>query len=333
MPELRQDPVTKHWVVVAKERSRRPDDFIHKGKNQAAGGACPFDYGNEALTPPETLAFRPDDLPPNSPDWTVRVVPNKFPAFAPHNDEQIRVSGMYSSRSAYGAHEVVIHGPDHNLSLATYPVEQVKEVLRAYKYRYNYHKSQPYGRYIQIIINHGKEAGASLEHSHSQIFAIPLIPELPKEQLRGAADYYADKGRCVYCDMIAAEIETGSRMIEKTANFAVFVPYAAILPFETWILPITHRPQFEEISEAEYSDLAEILRRTLRRFYYGFEDPPFNMYIHTSPPGYTKLESYHWHMSIIPKFTRIAGFELSTAMWIDVTIPEDAAQFLRSIRL
>ncbi len=329
MPELRQDPVTGCWVVVAKERAKRPYDFIQKENNPIQ--ICPFEYGNESMTPPETLAFRPDSLPPNSPDWIVRVVPNKFSAFTPEDFEETLSDGLYKHRRAYGAHEVIIHGPDHDLNLATYPVAQTTQVLKAYKMRYSYHKNQPYGKYIQIIINHGKKAGASLEHSHSQIFAMPLIPQLPKSQLAGAADHYDKTGRCIYCDMIESEIKDSDRVIERTENFMVFVPYAAKLPFETWILPSQHRPQFEEITDSERDELAGVFRRTLRRFYVGLSNPPFNMYLHTSPPGYERLESYHWHMSIIPKLTIAAGFELGTNMWINVTIPEQAAEFLKNV--
>ncbi|PIZ35521.1 hypothetical protein [Candidatus Aquicultor secundus] len=328
MPELRQDPVTKRWVVVAKERAKRPDDFV-KRDGGSSPRVCPFEYGNESMTPPETLAFRPGELPPDSPDWTIRVVPNKFPVFTPENHDET-INGLYLSRKAYGAHEVIIHGPQHELSLATYPTHQVAEVLRAYKLRYNYHKNQPYARYIQIIINHGKSAGASLEHSHSQLFVAPVLPELPAAQLHGAAEYYNENGHCIYCKIISQELDINERVVEKTDNFLAFVPFAAKLPFETWIVPLRHRPKFEDISNDEIEELAFIFGNTLRRFYNGLNDPPYNMYLHTSPPGYGLTDTYHWHMSIIPKLTIPAGFELGTGMWIDITIPEAAAKFLRN---
>ncbi len=329
MPELRKDPIHGRWVIISTERGRRPSDFTPEDR-KPSGGFCPLCEGNEDKTPPEIVAFRNNGTPPNTPGWSLRVVPNKFAAFTPENFEETS-DGLFKSRKAYGAHEVVIHGPDHNLNLATYPVAQTVEVLKAYKMRYNFHKSQPYGKYIQIIINHGKEAGASLEHSHSQIFAMPLIPQLPKSQLEGAADYYARTGRCVYCDMIESEIDNGTRFIDRTENFIVFVPYAAKLPFETWILPVHHRPRFEAITDSERDELADVFRQTLRRFYNGLSNPPLNMYLHTSPPGYEGVESYHWHMTIIPKLTIAAGFELGTNMWINVTIPEQAAEFLRNV--
>ncbi|HZD60641.1 MAG TPA: galactose-1-phosphate uridylyltransferase [Anaerolineae bacterium] len=330
MPELRQDPVTGQWLVVAKERAKRPHDFIQRGTTTPQ--ACPFEYGHESMTPPETLAFRPGGSAPNTPGWTVRVVPNKFPAFTPENHEET-ARGLYRSRKAYGIHEVIIHGPEHDLSLATYPDDQVAEVLRAYKLRYEYHKSQPYTHYVQIIINHGKDAGASLEHSHSQLFAIPLIPELPGAELKGAANYYAKNERCIYCDIIASEIAEDVRVVEQSEHFIAFVPYAARLPFETWIIPLQHKPQFETISDGERMELASIFRRVLSRFYNGLSDPPYNMYLHTSPPGYGLTDTYHWHMSIIPKLTIQAGFELGTGMTINVTIPEDSAEFLRGVQL
>lgn len=328
MPELRQDPVTKNWVIIAKERAKRPHDFIEESSR--APHDCPFDYGHESMTPPETLAFRPGNLPPNSPGWIVRVVPNKFSAFTPENFEETK-NGLFKTRKAYGAHEVVIHGPDHNLDLATYPVQQTTEVLKAYVMRYRYHMLQPYGKYILIIINHGKQAGASLEHDHSQIFAMPFIPPLANSELKEAAEYYQANNRCVYCDIIESEVRDGRRIIEKTDNYIVYVPFAAKLPFETKIMPVKHRPRFEEISDSERDELAAVFRRALRRIYFGLRDVPYNMYLHTSPPGYNIVESYHWHMSIIPKLTVAAGFELGTNAWINITVPEDSAEFLRSI--
>ncbi|MDI6716518.1 MAG: galactose-1-phosphate uridylyltransferase [Actinomycetota bacterium] len=329
MPELRQDPVTKNWVVIAKERAKRPDDFIRK-RSVAEPHVCPFDYGNESMTPPEVLAFRPENTLPNSPGWSVRVVPNKFPAFTPENGSETTMNNFYRLRKAYGAHEVVIHGPEHNLSLATYPNEQVAEVLRAYILRLRHHEEQPYGNYVQILINHGKEAGASLEHSHSQIFVTPIIPEVVRNELVGSASYYNENRRCVFCDMIEQERIISERLIDRTENYIVFSPFAAKLPFETWILPMHHQARFELLTDDNRYKLASIFKKTLQRFYIGLNDPPYNMYLHTSPRGYDKPESYHWHISIIPKLTIAAGFELSTGMWINITSPESSAAFLRN---
>lgn len=334
MPELRQDPVTKEWTVVAKERAKRPDDFVKRGK-KSDPNECPFDYGNESMTPPEVLAFRPDGLPTDSPDWVVRVVPNKFPAFSTEATgvQNEQPGELFKHQPAYGAHEVVIHGSDHALSLATYPLEQTELVLKAYIARYNHHKSQPYAKYIQIITNHGKEAGASLEHSHSQIFALPVIPAIPRAQLDGAISYRREHGRCVYCDIINSELEAGVRVIEKTERFIALVPYSANLPFKTWVMPAVHYSKFE-VTPAEYlKEFAGLLRNTLRRFYVGLADPPLNVYLHTTPPQYKPDDSYHWHFSIYPKLTIPAGFELATNMWINVVTPESAAEFLRKVTI
>ncbi|HEY3374231.1 MAG TPA: galactose-1-phosphate uridylyltransferase [Candidatus Aquicultor sp.] len=331
MPELRQDPVTKRWTVIATERAKRPDDFAKRPSGKAPV-ICPFEYGNEAMTPPEVLAFRPTGIVADSPGWTVRVVPNKFPAFSfGHLSET--VDGLYRSMVAQGAHEVIIHGPNHVLSLATYPESQTVEVIRAYKMRYQYYKKQEFIRYVQIIINHGEAAGASLEHSHSQLFALPVVPPKPHAELIGSADYHNSHSRCIYCDIIASEIDKKIRVVEQTDNFIALVPYAASLPFETWVTPVDHRATFETLSDDEQNEFAALLRRTLRRFFFGLDDPPYNAFLHTSPPGYLSLASYHWHMVIIPRLTLAAGFELGTDMCINITIPEQSAQFLKDVSI
>jgi UDPglucose--hexose-1-phosphate uridylyltransferase len=332
MPELRQDPITQRWVVIAKARAKRPDDFRERPKTAGTATACPFEYGNESMTPPETMAIRPSDTTPDTPGWLVRVVPNKFPAFSTRIDGRT-TGGLYVSRSAFGAHEVVIHGPDHGLTMATYPEKHVALVLKTYRQRYEYHMKQPYAGYVQIIINHGEESGASLEHSHSQIFVIPVLPEKPRALLDGASRYFDIHARCVFCDIISAELTFARRVVDESAHFLAFEPFAAQLPFETWMLPKEHKPRFEALNDNEIEDLAKIFRRTVRRFLNGLGDPPYNMYLFTAPPRYERPETMHWFMSITPKLTTPAGFEMGTGMTINSTVPEECAEFLRNVKI
>lgn len=327
MPELRLDPVTGSWVVVSTERAKRPVHFIEGTSKRSS---CAFCYGHEDETPPETLAFRPGGGPPNSPGWLVRVVPNKYPVFVPNCDDSSERSGqgLRISAPSVGGHEVVIHSPDHIKSLPDLDVQQVSLVLKAYKERYLFYKNQPQVEYVEIIVNHGKDAGASLEHSHSQLFAMPLIPPAAKAQLTGTETYARETGRCVYCDTIAQERKLGERDISENGHFFCFAPYASRLPFESWIIPIAHSPFFEQISDEETLSLAEMLIGVLGRYNELFERPSYNLFLHTTPCK-SSGEGFHWHIEIIPKLSTIAGFELGTSMMINVTTPEEAARSMR----
>ena len=325
LPELRRDPITGNWVVISTERARRPDYFR---KPKAERPECPFCYGNESMTPPETLAYRPEGGEPNSPGWSVRVVPNRYPVFAP--DGPLRPSGsdLYYSARSVGAHEVIIHSPDHEKSLAQMSVDQAALVLRAYKDRYLHFKAQKEISFIEIIVNHGRDAGASLEHPHSQLFAMPMIPPTMEEQLAGSNDYALRTGGCIYCHMIESEMKLGTRVISKDDDFIAIAPYASRLPFESWILPLRHEPFFEKIDGEDMRSLAAMLIKILGRYAEVLNNPSYNLFLHTTP---CKIEdgSFHWHIEIIPKLTAIAGFEFGTGMLINVTTPEDAASYMR----
>jgi UDPglucose--hexose-1-phosphate uridylyltransferase len=328
MPQLRRDPTSGKWVVIATERAKRPDQF--NKENVSVSGECAFCYGNEGMTPPETLAYR-GEAEADTPGWQVRVVPNKFPVFAPEGAGGEDGQGLFVSAPSYGGHEVIIHSPDHNRSFAQLEVEQVALVIEAYRDRYLYWKADPRIEFIEIILNHGKNAGASLEHPHSQLFAMPLVPPAAADQLRGSAGYFAETGRCVYCDTIKDERSAGVRAIAERDGLFLFAPYASRLPFETWILPTEHQPFFERICDAEMRSLGSMLIDILERYDRVLGDPAFNLFLHTTP---CKSEStdYHWHIEILPKLTAIAGFELGTGMMINIATPEDAAAYLRGDR-
>lgn len=334
MPELRQNPITGKWAVIATERARRPEDFNRAEKeNTASNNSCPFCYNNEQLTPPEVMAYRPPETEPDTPGWKVRVVPNKFPAFTFSEQLTSAKAGIYNSMSATGAHEVIIDSPDHKKSLALLSNKEIVSVISAYKDRYIELKKDTAIKYILIIVNHGKEAGASLEHPHAQLFGSPIIPSNVTEELDGASKHYKNTSQCIFCNIIREELQTKIRVILDTKNFLVFCPYASGSPFETWIVPKKHNSHFEDISPQEINNLASVLRLILARFYEGLNDPAYNFYIHTSPCQDPPREDYHWHIEIFPKLTIQAGFEVGSGIMINIARPEDTAAFLKKVEV
>jgi len=336
MPELRKDPVVGRWVIISTERSRRPTNF-GPAQLPAAPGFCPFCPGNEDKTPPEVYAVRPGGGPANSGGWTVRVVPNKFPALQIEGALDRRGEGLYDKMNGIGAHEVVIETPEHDRDLADLPVEHIQSVLDAYRERLvDLHKDKRL-RYVLIFKNHGGPAGATLEHTHTQLIALPIIPKQMQEELEGARRYYELKERCVFCDIVAQETasDNGRRVVSTTDRFIAIAPYAPRFPFETWILPRRHDASFHQVQGGpdEMRELAGILKDTLQRLNLALERPPFNFVIHTSPVSDGDLEYYHWHLEIMPKLTRVAGFEIGSGFYINPTPPEDAAQYLRELTI
>ncbi|SHH33240.1 galactose-1-phosphate uridylyltransferase [Thermosipho atlanticus] len=332
MPEYRKDPVVKRWVIIATERAKRPHDFtVPKDKNKS--GFCPFDYGNEHTTPPEVLAFRPEDTEPNTPGWWVRVVPNKFPAVDPELEIQKYGHGMYDAMTGFGYHEVIIETPDHNSTFALLDDKQATEVVWAYVKRFNAIAKDQRIKYILIFRNHGIMGGASLSHPHSQIIAIPSVPKRVLEELNGAKDYFDYKERCVFCDMISQETIENKRIVEENEAFIAFAPYASRFPFEVWIVPKVHSHNFGSIDENEISEFAKILRNILYRIYKVLDNPPYNFVIHTSPTYEEGKIYYHWHVEIMPRLTRVAGFEWGSGFYINPVPPEDAAKYLKEVEL
>jgi UDPglucose--hexose-1-phosphate uridylyltransferase len=325
MPELRKDPVVERWVIIATERARRPTDFAPEVIPPRGPHLCPFCPGHEDRTPPEVFRSGGSEDGP----WTVRVVPNKFPAL--HADGEVHAAGegVYDRIDGVGAHEVIIESPDHFAGLGTLPVAHVGEVLAAYRERLLAFRKDPRLEYVLIFKNHGVAAGASLGHPHSQLIATPILPELVAEELQGAVRYFRMKERCVWCDIVRQERRDGARLALEDEGFVAVSPYASRFPYETWILPIAHRPSFESLLPDEVDPLARLLRELVARLGRLFADPPYNFALHTAPLRGTEPEHFHWHLELMPKLTRVAGFELGTGFFINPTPPEDAARFLR----
>jgi UDPglucose--hexose-1-phosphate uridylyltransferase len=332
LPELRKDPITGRWVIVATDRARRPSDFSRESVPPPRARVCPFCNGNEQKTPPEVLAYR-QGSGPNQPGWSVRVVPNKFPVLGIEGDLNRQGDGMYDKMSGIGAHEVIIETPDHALTIPNMTERQVEEILWAFRDRINDLKRDIRFRYIVVFKNYGEAAGATLEHPHSQLVALPVIPKRVKEEVDGAKTYFDFKERCVYCDIVRQESQAGVRMVTETDRFVVLEPYAPRFPFETWILPKRHESHFADADGSTLQNLAWVLRSTLRKIDRVLEHPPYNFVIHSAPVQERAMPHYHWHMEIIPKLTKVAGFEWGTGIYINPTPPEESAKFLRDAGL
>ena len=333
MPELRKDPITGRWVIIATDRARRPSDFTRAPVVIAEPTRfCPFCYGNEQKTPPEVLAYRVNGGA-NQPGWSLRVVTNKFPVLGIEGDLNRQGEGMFDKMTGVGAHEVIIESPDHTMTLAQMTDRFVEDVLWAFRERILDLKKDHRLRYILLFKNHGEAAGATLEHTHSQLIALPVIPKRVKEELDGARLYHDFKERCVYCDIIKQESQAALRLVTETDRFVVIEPYAARFPFETWIVPKRHSSHFEDADAGELQNLAWSLRTTLRKLDKALEKPAYNFVVHTAPVQEPAMPHYHWHIEIMPRLTKVAGFEWGTGFYINPTPPEESAQFLREAGL
>jgi UDPglucose--hexose-1-phosphate uridylyltransferase len=330
MPELRRDPVSGRWVIISVERGKRPSDFPVRYHTKR-GGFCAFCEGNEYTTPPEVYAIRPDGSRPNTPGWTLRVVPNKFPALSMDGETWRVAEGIYDKMNGVGAHEVIIETPDHNMTLSDLPLKGVEDVLVAFYKRISELEKDERLKYVLIFKNEGDAAGASLEHSHSQLIALPIVPRIVEQEIENARRYFEYKERCIFCDIIHQELLTKTRLISENEDFVSIAPFAPPSPFETMILPKRHESSYRP--DSKISLLAEILQRTLKQIDRVLDKPPYNMMIHTAPLRMEKSEYYHWHIEIKPRLTTMAGFEWGSGFYINPTPPEDAARFLREAEI
>ena len=332
MPELRKDPINGRWVIIATDRAKRPSDFLRQPVPPPTARICPFDYGNEHKTPPELLAYRNNGARDEA-GWRVRVIPNKFPILGIEGDLNRQGDGMYDKMNGIGAHEVIIETPDHAATLANMPEKQVEEVFWAAKERINDLKRDRRFRYILMFRNHGEAAGASLEHPHSQLIALPVIPERIQEEVEGARHFYTLKERCIYCDIIREEGKEGTRLVTESDRFSVIQPYAPRFPFETWILPKRHESHFEDADGPTIANLAWVVKTVLRKMDKVLEQPAYNLMVHSAPVQEGGLPYYHWHLEVIPKLTKVAGFEWGSGFYVNPTPPEESAKFLREAGL
>jgi UDPglucose--hexose-1-phosphate uridylyltransferase len=343
MSELRHDPIHKQWVVIAIERSRRPHDFKPATPAAHAGReGCPFCPGREDKTPPEIFAVRNHGTTPNTPGWQVRVFANKFPALAIEGSADRRPYGPYDVMNGIGAHEVIVETPDHDKHFADLSVDQITRILRAYHERLIDLQRDARFKYILVFKNHGEMAGATLAHPHSQVIATPVTPKIVHTELNSSLTHFRVKERCLFCDIIREELREGTRIVQADDHFVTLSPFAARFPFEQWILPRNHQFSFEMLNETQLERLARVLKEVLMRLKIGLSDPPYNFVLHSAPNTrgprrsqfWDSIENdFHWHIELIPRLTKVAGFEWGTGYYINSTPPEDAARYLRDVDL
>lgn len=323
--ELRFDLVSKDWVVIATGRGQRPDTFAQQRTKEAVNQKdcffCHLDISSSPL-----LEYKNEKG-----EKEVVVIPNKYPAFSPAQSLHERAEGPYSIMDGVGFHEVIISS-DHQKSLAQMSVAQIRRVLDAYQERYLELANEKFVNYISIFVNHGREAGASVFHPHSQIIAIPLIDPDLQRSLNGSRLFFENQGECVHCQMLEWDREDGRRIIYENKEFAVLVPFASRVAFETRIYPKEHHAYFERIKNGEKDQLAEALQVALSKIFQGLNDPAYNFFIHTAPCDGKDYGHYHWHIEILPKTAIWAGFELGAGMEISTIEPEEAAKYLREIK-
>jgi UDPglucose--hexose-1-phosphate uridylyltransferase len=336
--QLRKDHISGHWVIIASERSKRPDDFrpAQPEKKDNPAGFCPFCLGNETKTPPEVFALRKNGSVPDEPGWWVRVVPNKFPALTRGQPPQRMVKGLFESMDGVGVHEVIIETPNHDHEWSDLPLAHLRDVLWTYQQRVQSIETESQYQYIQVFKNKGKEAGASLSHPHSQIVATPIIPKRVKEEIWSSDRFFRRAKGCLFCRTFDEEIKAKERIIRVNSHFAVMAPFASRFPFEMRIQPLRHSPFFAMVADDELLSLAESLHTVLAKLKTILSDPPFNVILHQGPhPGLARkawpnMESiFHWHLEIIPVLTRLAGFEWGTGFYINPVSPESATSYLK----
>lgn len=340
MPELRQNLATKEWVIIATERAKRPEEFAKKKEllvtSPSYDANCPFCEGNESKTPNEILGYRKDGTKPGEKGWQVRVVPNKFPALIPSATSVVverSKSGIYLRMDGIGKHEVIIENPDHSKTLGTMSVAEVENVIRGYHDRYLVLDWDPSYKLIIIFRNQGTLAGASLLHPHSQLVATAIVPSHIRNRLYEAQRYYDELGRCVFCDVIENELNEKERIILQNDRFIAFVPYAASVPHEIWILPLRHETSFADLQPDDINPLAQILQNILAKMYHSLNNPDYNYCLNTVPHYSSDEPYYHWHIQILPRLSTQAGFEIGSGIHINVALPEESAKFLREFKI
>ena len=336
MSELRKDPIIGRWVIISTERGERPTDFIPAPPPRPPGGFCPFCEGHEDKTPPEILAYRVDNGDGNQANtggWHIRVVPNKYPALNVEGYLEREGEGVFDKIAGVGAHEVIIESPLHTDTLSNISTGQMEDVLWAYRDRIVDLKRDERLDYALIFKNHGDAAGATLEHSHSQLIALPIIPKRVAEELKGALEYYKYKERCIYCDIVRQEIKQGDRVVSEDKDFVAITPYAPRSPFEVWIMPKSHESHFEDSQKHQFESLSRLFSDVLKRMDKVLNCPPFNFILHSAPLKEGPLKHYHWHFELMPKLVKVAGFESGSGFYINPTPPEEAAKFLRDAKI
>jgi UDPglucose--hexose-1-phosphate uridylyltransferase len=341
MSEIRYDPLQDRWVIIAPDRSARPSDYSEENGAESTI-PCPFCPGKEHQTPPELWAVRESGSRPDGPGWSVRVIPNRFPALNRDKGSAEYQNGILKCLAGYGAHEVIIESPRHGDALADLTRRHLASVLAAFRIRLRVLQQDPRLKYALIFKNYGGQAGASLAHPHSQLIATPVIPQSIRRKLEAARQHTLGTGLCLVCSLIQAEREREIRVIREKAGFIALSPYAARFPFEIFIAPIAHTRDFAAATDMQLECLAEFLQDILKRLKRAADNPPYNLFLNTSPfspPSPRGKDSdrrpscgFHWHLEILPRQTSVAGFEWGSGFHINISSPETCAELLRRTR-
>ena len=353
MSTLRQDPLTGRWVIMAAGRGDRPNEYRLMRRDPTAGVDCPFCPGNEHRTTPEILAHgREEGAPVNGPGWRMRVFPNKFPALLAEVPEPEgatsadQVSELFPLRPGLGSHEVIVYSPDHAAGLASLEEADLFELLKVLRGRSEVLSSRPHHRYISPFCNHGPEAGATLAHPHMQIIGTPEIPSLVVDKAVRFADYRAHSGSCLLCDLLTAEKSSGEREVRSNGHWTALTPWASRFPWEMLLVPAGHQARLTDADDENLEALAEVLSFCMRSLSAVHGDLSLNLVVHSAPVippagevfgdrrldemAYSPAEDFHWHLEIMPRLSRPAGFEVGTGFTINSVIPETAARRLRT---
>ncbi|MDR1195027.1 MAG: galactose-1-phosphate uridylyltransferase [Endomicrobium sp.] len=329
MPEFRRDPIIGRWVIVDPSRSFKKMTYSAEEEYPKDVSKCPFCAGNESMTRPEILAYADSCRQPNSKNWTLRVIPNNKPILEIEGALKRRGEGMYDKMDGIGAHEIIIETPKHCMSIADKSEKEYGDVYSAIIERVKDLRRDTRLEYILAFKNYGISANALFEHPHSQLIAMPIVPKRVREEITGAENYFKYKERCVFCDIIAQETSSGIRVVEENEDFIALCPYASRYPFETWVLPKNHFTDFDLLPNKELKSLSKISRSVFVKLYNVLDNPSYSSLIHTSPLKEKNMSYYHWHIEIIPKLTKTAGFEWGSGLYVNPVLPEEAAKYLR----
>ncbi len=342
MSQLRWDPLKKSWVIITRTQGRSPQDYFFE-REQIKLETCPFCFGQEGRTPHEVFALRPPGSPADTPGWRVRTIPNKYPALRIEGNLELQERGLYKAMDGVGAHEIIIENPDHYRHLALLSTAEICDVLHAWRARLLDLRQDERFRYLMLFKNHGVEAGAGISHSHCELIALPITPPVIATELNACRSYFQRQGRCLVCTLLEQELQEGARVIRNDGRFLVFSPFAAASPFELRIVPLKHAHDFALLDDQALEELADVLGDTLLRLYTLLRDPPYNFILHSAPPMHPRPDhpddwaslpqDYHWHLEVVPRLTRIAGFERGTGFYMNPTPPENASRYLRDADL
>lgn len=310
--ELRFDPVSKDWILIATGRAKRPEMFAKETPRRDSGpkSACPFCH------------FKGD--------WFVKVIPNKYPPFSPNDKLEKREEGPYQVMDGVGFAEVVVTR-SHEKSMAQFSVPEIRQVLDAFQERYLDLMNEKFVNYVSIFHNHGETAGATISHPHSQIVTHPIIDPDLNRSLAGSAEYWRKHKKCVHCVMLDFDRKQRQRIIFENQDFLVVCPFASRIAFETRIYPKQHLAYFERIKDKGKDSLAEAFKMAFSKLYKALNNPDYNFFLHTAPCDGRNYDHYHWHFEILPKTSTWAGFELGTGIEISTIEPENAAEYLRKM--